>query len=143
LVYKFLIRKNKGDKNMGIVQAVKSLFSNHVETSDHHSDPTLKTHYYKTTAGNAFKQVHEMLKHMQGIEILAAYEERGEISLNVVKGRKAFVVITIINVRPLETAIDFSATTESKVVPVDFGFSKELVRTLYKSFDQKLIPLSS
>ncbi|WP_416433621.1 hypothetical protein [Priestia megaterium] len=52
-------------------------------------------------------------------------------------------MITIINVRPLETAIDFSATTESKVVPVDFGFSKELVRTLYKSFDQKLIPLSS
>ncbi|NEW03488.1 cytosolic protein [Bacillus megaterium] len=128
---------------MGVVQAVKSLFSNHVETSDYHSDSTLKTHYYKTTAGNAFKQVHEMLKHMQGIEILAAYEERGEISLNVVKGRKAFVVITIINVRPLETAIDFSATTESKVVPVDFGFSKELVRTLYKSFDQKLIPLSS
>jgi hypothetical protein len=84
-----------------------------------------------------------MLKHMQGIEILAAYEERGEISLNIVKGRKAFVVITIINVLPLETAIDFSATTESKVVPVDFGFSKELVRTLYKSFDQKLIPLSS
>ena len=27
---------------MGVVQVVKSLFSNHVETSDRHSDPTLK-----------------------------------------------------------------------------------------------------
>ncbi|TYR82189.1 cytosolic protein [Priestia megaterium] len=127
---------------MGIVQKVKAFFSNHSETSDQHSDSSLRTHYYKATASQVFKQVEGLLKEMNGVEILASYEERGEISFTVSKGRKAFVVITIISLRPFETAIDFSATTESKIMPLDFGYSKELIRTFYKHFDEKLTPLT-
>ncbi|WP_430487445.1 cytosolic protein [Priestia flexa] len=126
---------------MGIIQKVKSVFSNHSETRDHHENPKLQTHYYKSTASQTFTQVQNLLKNMNGVEILAAYEERGEISLNVSKGRKAFVVITIISLRPFETAIDFSVTTESKVMPFDFGYSKELIIFFYQHFDQHLIAI--
>ncbi|WP_155009646.1 cytosolic protein, partial [Priestia megaterium] len=112
-------------------------------TTHPHSHPTLKTHYYKTTAPNPFNQLHQIFNHIQAIHILPPYEHRPQITLNLLKPTKPFLLITIITLPPLQTPIHFSPTTHSKLLPLHFPFTKQLLPTLYNTFHQKLIPLSS
>ncbi|WP_326480889.1 hypothetical protein [Virgibacillus halodenitrificans] len=64
-------------------------------------------------------------------------KEHGEISLQVKKGRNAFIVATVIMVRPYYTAIDFSVTTES-LLPIDFGYSSKIIYSLYNDINKEL-----
>ncbi|MBM7554999.1 cytosolic protein [Thalassobacillus pellis] len=108
---------------------MKKLFSkyltSHSETREKHIDEALRTHYFKTTKDKAFRAVEDMF---QGHEykIISVSEEHGEISVNYKNRRKAFIVASIIMVKPFRTAVDFSVTTES-AAPIDFGFSRNLV----------------
>jgi hypothetical protein len=121
-----------------IVQKLKHLFSNHCETHERHPDEQLKSRYYKTTHATAVKTIKELIEKLPGFQLLSVSEERGEISFSVHRGKKAFVVVTVISVRPFETAIDFSVTTETKWLPIDFGFSRNLVIELYQKLDERL-----
>src|SRR5690625_2654359 len=94
-------------------------FNNHSETRDKHWDPALKTHYYKTTKDKAFDKLEPLFRNMKGCEIVGVSKEHGELSFNYKAGRKVFVILTIIMVKPYRTAIDISATTES-AIPFDF-----------------------
>jgi hypothetical protein len=124
---------------MGLLQSIKQVFSNHCETSDQHQDLQLRTHYYKTTTAHAFTEVKKLIEGLDGFELLAATEEYGELSVNVKKGKKAFMVISIVSVRPFETAVDFSITTETKMLPMDFGYSKALAKKMYELLDQQMV----
>jgi hypothetical protein len=124
---------------MGLLQSVKQILSNHCETADDHDNYQLRTHYYKTTAANAFSIIKKLVEELDGFELLSASEEHGEISVNVKKGKKAFMVVSVVSLRPFETAVDFSVTTETVFIPVDFGYSKELVKKMYELLDQKLM----
>jgi hypothetical protein len=44
----------------------------------------------------------------------------------------------VISVRPLETAVDFSVTTETTLLPFDFGRSRNVIIDLYRKLDQRL-----
>ncbi|QOR65770.1 cytosolic protein [Cytobacillus suaedae] len=120
--------------------SLQSFFSNHCETSDKHRDPVLKSHYYKVTNKQAIQSVKDFINKQNGFTLTSISEERGEMSVSVAKKRKAFMVITVISVRPFETAIDFSVTTETSVLPMDFGYSKRLVQFMYKELDG-ILPL--
>lgn len=124
---------------MGLLQSIKQVFSNHCETSDKHQDLQLRTHYYKTTTAHAFAEVKKLMEGLDGFELLSATEEYGELSVNVKKGKKAFMVISVVSVRPFETAVDFSVTTETTLLPMDFGYSKALVKKMYELLDQKMV----
>ncbi|MFT4415130.1 cytosolic protein [Fredinandcohnia humi] len=123
---------------MGFMQKIQVLFSNHSETRDKHTDEFLRSHYYKTTNKKAIEAVKNVIEGLDGFHITSISEERGEMSVSVKKGKKAFLVITIISVRPFETAIDFAVTTESALVPIDFGFSRKLIIQLYEKLDKVL-----
>lgn len=123
---------------MGFLKSLQLIFTNHSETSDNHVQEQLRSHYYKTNVKKAMQAVKEIVDKMAGFEISSFSEERGEISINVKKGRKAFIVVTVIPVRPFETAIDFSATTETLFIPVDFGYSRKMIIQLYSQLDKKL-----
>lgn len=116
----------------------KHILTNHNETSERHSDEQLKSRYYKTTQSTALQVVKEMFEQMDGCRIVAISEERGEMSVSLTKGKKAFIVVTVISVRPFETAIDFSVTTETTWLPVDFGFSRQLIIRLYDQLEKRL-----
>ncbi|MDY0408641.1 cytosolic protein [Virgibacillus soli] len=116
---------------------VAKFFSNHAETSDHHPDSTLQTRYYKTTKDRAFSVLESMFKAKKNVKINSVSVEHGEISIYMKQGKKAFVIITVIMVRPYQTAIDFSVTTES-ILPVDFGFSTRLIQKLYQEINKEL-----
>ncbi|MEN1968253.1 cytosolic protein [Lentibacillus sp. N15] len=119
---------------MSVKQAFMKYFSNHAETGENHWDPALRTHYYKLTKDNGLKKIEAFFNHSDTYEVNAISNEHGEISVHVTKGRKAFVIITVIMVRPYRTAIDFAVTSES-FLPFDFGYSSSLIQRLYHEFD--------
>ncbi len=122
---------------LGLKETVDKFFNNHSETSEKHSDPQLQTHYFKTTKDKAFQIVESYFHNKSGCDIIATSHEHGEISLNLHGKKKAFIIITIVMVKPFRTAIDFSVTTES-VLPFDLGYSHRLIPTLYQTLSEKM-----
>jgi hypothetical protein len=109
-------------------------FSNHSETNEQHKDSALVTHYYKAKHGDLFRAVEELFPAPS--EVIASSKERGELTIRYKGKRRAFVVVTIIMVRPFRTAVDFSVTTDSGG-PVDFGYSRNLIAQLYEKLDSQ------
>ncbi|MRH42894.1 cytosolic protein [Aquibacillus halophilus] len=128
---------------MSFRQIISKYFNNHSETKEDHWDPKLKTHYFKTTKDRGFKSVEDFFKQSSKFEFVAGSEEHGEISANYKSGgRKAFVIATVIMVKPFRTAIDFSVTTES-MIPFDLGHSHNLIPTLYNDLKKDLTYLET
>lgn len=122
---------------MSLRNTLSKYFNNHSESREEHWDQSLQTHYYKTTKEKGMQMLENLFNSSQSYEINSISKEHGEISVNVKKGRKAFIVATVIMVRPYQTAIDFSVTTES-VLPFDFGYSFKLIKKLYEQTDKEL-----
>ncbi|MGP4062545.1 cytosolic protein [Halobacillus litoralis] len=113
---------------------ISRYFSTHSETSEKHKDSELVTHYYKAKRDDVFQAVEELFSSPS--EIVAVSKDRGEVTVKYKGKRRAFVVATIIMVRPFRTAVDFSVTTDSGG-PVDFGFSRNLIVQFYKKLDSQ------
>jgi len=122
---------------MSFSQKLARIVSNRAETRDNHWDVQLQTKYYKTTKDKGLDALKNFFNNSQKFEVNAISEEHGEISVNVVKGRKAFIIATVIMVRPYQTAIDFSVMTES-LIPIDFGYSTKIINMLYENINKDL-----
>ncbi|WP_284139805.1 MULTISPECIES: cytosolic protein [unclassified Virgibacillus] len=122
---------------MSLRDKLSKYMNNHAETNDTHWDNQLQTRYYKSNKDKAMDAVKGLFQDNSLYEINAISEEHGEISVHVKKGKKAFIVATVIMVRPFRTAVDFSVTTES-VLPIDFGYSARLITQLYEQLNNEL-----
>ncbi|MFS3914417.1 cytosolic protein [Bacillus australimaris] len=122
---------------MTLGQTFKRFMSNHTETSDDHPVSELKSHYYKSTNAQVFQAVEAILSRNDFYQVTSVSAERGEISANIRLPKKAFLVATVISIRPFETAVDFNVTTET-ALPTDFGFSQKTVLSLYDELDKQL-----
>lgn len=122
---------------MSFGKKIARFFYNQAETSEKHWDEELKTHYYKTTKEKGLSKLEEMIKGSNYYKINSISQEHGEISFRVVKGKKAFVIATVIMVRPYQTAIDFTVTSEG-ILPFDFGYSAKLIKQLYEKINKEL-----
>lgn len=122
---------------MSLRDVKEKYFENHAETRENHSNESHRTHYYKTSKDKAISIIEAFFQHSPKYEINAISKEYGELSVNVKKGKKAFIVIAIIMVRPYQTAIDISVTTEA-FLPFDFGYSNKLIVEIYKHFNKEL-----
>ncbi|MCT2537195.1 cytosolic protein [Aquibacillus koreensis] len=122
---------------MSIRQQFDKFFNTHSETKENHWDPKLRTHYFKTTKERGFQAVEDFFRRSSKYEIVGMSEQHGEISVNFLGRRKAFVTATIIMVQPFRTAIDLSITTES-IVPFDLGYSHKLIPKIYDDLKKEL-----
>lgn len=122
---------------MTLRQKFKRFMSNHTETSDEHPVSELKSHYYKSTNAQVFQAVETILSRSDSYQVTSVSAERGEISANIRFPKKAFLVATVISIRPFETAVDFNVTTET-ALPTDFGYSQKTVLSLYDELDKQL-----
>lgn len=122
---------------MTLGQKFKRFMSNHTETADEHPVSELKSHYYKSTNAQVFQAVEAMLSRSDSYQVTSVSAERGEISANIRLPKKAFLVATVISIRPFETAVDFNVTTET-ALPTDFGNSQKTVLSLYDELDKQL-----
>ncbi|MCY7709296.1 cytosolic protein [Bacillus safensis] len=118
-------------------QNFKRFMSNHTETSDEHPVTELKSHYYKSTNAQVFQAVEAILSRNDSYQVTSVSAERGEISANIRLPKKAFLVATVISIRPFETAVYFNVTTET-ALPTDFGYSQKTVLSLYDELDKQL-----
>lgn len=122
---------------MGFKEVMSKYFNNHSETSDEHWAPELRTHYFKVNKEKGMQAVEGYFNRSDSFTVDSVSQEHGEISVNYKSGRKAFIVATVIMVRPFRTAVDFSVTTES-AIPMDFGFSHNLIPKLYDELKKEL-----
>lgn len=127
---------------MSIGQKIKSFFSTQTETRENHINEQLKSRYYKTTTKKAIEAIKTIIHQEDGLTVKSVSEEHGEIAVEVRKGKKAFMIITVISVRPFETAVDFSVTTET-VLPSDFGYSRKLIIKMYEKLNKQLTYVGS
>lgn len=117
---------------------IKDFFSNRTETGEKHRTETLRTRYYKANKSKAMKNVKDIIEADPRIRLLDYLEDHGEITAEIIKPKKAFMVVSVITVFPFRTAIDFTITTNTMLLPMDWGFSKKEVFALYKKLDQRL-----
>lgn len=122
---------------MSFRQTLRKYFGNHAETREEHVDPTLKTRYYKTTKDRGLDALENLFKNSQTYKMNSISKDHGEISILIKKGRKAFIVVTVIMVKPYQTAIDFSVSSES-FLPFDFGYSTKVIQNLYALVNKEL-----
>jgi hypothetical protein len=108
------------------MSGLSRLFENHVESRDSHPDPKLKTRYFKASKNNIIDRCREWIEHTQGLELLEVSVERGELAAKVNGKRKGLLVLTVITVRPFQTAIDLSFT-------VDKGLNRGYGQSLYQA----------
>lgn len=125
---------------MSMSVKIKRIFGRHAETRDHHQDPELRTKYFKTTKSRALETLEKMFKESEVYEFNSISETHGEISVIKRKGKRAFIIITVIMVRPNETSVDFSVTIES-AIPIDFGYRNKLINGLYDQISKKFVPV--
>jgi|SRR5690625_5277776 len=138
----YYIKKNKktrrdGGYDMKFKHKLAKFFGKHAETRDDHVDPTLITRYYNTTKTRGMKTLEELFSGSEVYKVNSISEDHGEISLLKRKGKKAFIIMTVIMVRPSKTAVDFAVTTET-LLPFDFGYSSRLIQDLYEQVNKKL-----
>lgn len=122
---------------MSFRNTLTKYFNNHAESSENHWDTSLQTHYYKTTKDKGLDMLENYFNNAQKYKVHSISKEHGEISVLVRKGKKAFIIATVIMVKPFQTAIDFSVTTES-VLPFNFGYSSKLIQQLYVQINKEL-----
>jgi hypothetical protein len=122
---------------MSFGKKLSRFFYNQAETSEKHWDKELQTHYYKTTKDKGLAKLEDLIKRSSIYKINSVSTEHGEISFQIVKGKKAFVIGTVIMVRPYQTAIDFTVSSET-ALPFDFGYSSKLIKQLYEMLDKEL-----
>lgn len=121
---------------MGFKEAFNKYFNNHSETAEIHWDKKLESKYFKTTKDRGFDAVMHYFKQNPNCEVKASSQERGEITVNYKGKRRAFVVATIIMVKPFRTSVDFSVTTEGGLF--DLGFSHNLITKLYDDLKKEM-----
>ncbi|MFD1067426.1 cytosolic protein [Oceanobacillus locisalsi] len=122
---------------MPLGDRIKRFFNNHAETSDYHIDNELKTKYYKASKHAVMEELEAFFNADPGFSIHARSEQRGEISAVSKRGKNVLIIATVIMVRPYQTALDFSVTTDT-AFRIDFGYSDKVIKKIYRHINQKL-----
>lgn len=117
-------------------------FFRECETSDHHFDEELKSHYYKASFDKVYRAVVDLFKQNPDMEIVSESEERGEIGVRMTTSLQAFIVATVIQVRPFETAVDFKVSSEKISLTGLYPKLKKVILSFYNKLDKDLPPVN-
>jgi len=104
----------------------------HYETRDSATDKMLLTHYYR----NNYQQVKKGLldtANALGFNVTYENDERKEF---VFKRRDCEVIVTVVNITPIETTVDFTVNTFGIF---SFGKGKKVIEDLYQDLDKRLM----
>jgi len=113
-------------------------FMKQCETRDQHFDSSLKSHYYKTSFEKVYNTVLDLINTKDEMAIISQSKEHGEISVQVQNKLDAFLIITIIQVRPFETSVDFMISSEKFSLTGLYPSLKKVILEMYKELDSKL-----
>jgi len=106
-------------------------FAKHYETKDGAQDPALVTRYYRNNYKIAKEAVLKVAKN-HGFQIRHEDDERKE---HLLTGNAGEIIISMVNVTPIETAIDFTINTTGAL---SFGQGKKIITALYEGLNKEL-----
>ena len=98
---------------MAIMVNIFTRFKKQLETSDSNTDVSLKTHYYKGTFNQLFQSIEKLFHDDADCRVTTVSKDHGEIAVEINKPIPCFLVVTIVSVKPMETAVDFNISSES------------------------------
>ncbi|WHY84957.1 hypothetical protein QNH39_20220 [Neobacillus novalis] len=111
-------------------------FKKQIETSDRQTDDSLKTHYYKATFNQLFASVEKLFHDDADCRVTTVSKDHGEIAVEVSKPFSCFLIVTIVNVKPLETAVDFNISSEKFSLLGAYPDLKKRITSYYERINQ-------
>lgn len=121
---------------MSIIRDLFIRFSKQIETSDGQKDDTLKTHYYKATFNQLFQSVEDSFRQDADCRIMTVSKEHGEIAVEIKKPVPCFLIVSVVNVRPLETAVDFTISSEAFSLTGLYPLLRKRIQSNYQRLNQ-------
>lgn len=121
--------------------AIKDLFlrfRKQIETSETIPDDQLKTHFYKGTFNQIFTSVEQIFRQDADCRISTVSKEHGELAIEINKPLPCFLVVTVVSAKPLETAVDFTISTERTALFGTYPILKQRITTFYDRLNKKL-----
>jgi hypothetical protein len=97
---------------MAIMANLFTRFKKQIETSDSNTENSLKTHYYKGTFNQVFQSVEKLFHDDADCRVTTVSKEHGEIAVEINKPVPCFLIVTIVSVKPMETAVYFHISSE-------------------------------
>jgi hypothetical protein len=117
---------------MAFLKGLFTRFQKQCETTEGHPDEQLKTHYYKATYNQMFQNVEKLFMNDPNYRVTSVSKDHGEIALESVKGIQTFIIVTMISIKPLETAVDFNISTERFLLTGSYIPLKRQIVSLYE-----------
>ena len=111
-------------------------FKKQIETSDRNKDNSLKTHYYKGTFNQVFQSVEKLFHDDADCRVTTVSKEHGEIAVEIDKPIPCFLIVTVVSVKPLETAVDFSISSERFSLLGMYPQLKKRVESYYEKINK-------
>ncbi|WP_413308343.1 hypothetical protein AA0X95_09700 [Bacillus sp. 1P10SD] len=111
-------------------------FRSQIETSDQNKDASLNTHYYKGNFNKIFESVEKVFHEDADCRILTVSKEHGEIAVEITKPFSCFLIVTVVSVKPLETAVDFNLSTERFSILGNYPELKKRIIAYYERMNQ-------
>ncbi|WP_066363059.1 hypothetical protein [Neobacillus drentensis] len=111
-------------------------FKKQLETSDQIKDDSLKTHYYKAKYNQLFAAVEKLFHEDADCRVTTVSKEHGEIAVEVSKPIPCFLIVTIVAVKPMETAVDFNISSEKFSLLGTYPDLKKRIISYYERINQ-------
>ncbi|RLQ97978.1 hypothetical protein [Falsibacillus albus] len=119
---------------MSFFRTLFQRFQHQCETSEKHSDPSLATHYYRTSFDKAFEAVGEIFSDSM-YKPISHSKEHGEWAF---QKKGIFIIASIVTVRPFETAIDFKITSDDTKISGPYPKLRKEIISYYNWLDGNL-----
>lgn len=107
-------------------------------TGEKAKDPALKTRYYKISMDQAWDEIINLLKKLNGYKLLHEVRSVGEIVVErkTITGRTQDITLTLFGINPLKTAVDIYSASRGSLG--DLGSNYRTILDLYKHIDKRL-----
>lgn len=122
---------------MSIFRQIANRYKKQCETSENHSDPELATRYFRTNTAQMMQSIEEIFKADRYVQIISISKEHGEIAAEIKRAKTLFAIVTVVTVKPFETAVDISISTEQSSPAGVNPLLKREVLTIYETLNQK------
>ncbi|GLB58459.1 hypothetical protein [Cytobacillus sp. NCCP-133] len=122
---------------MSIFRQISNRYNKQCETSENHFDPELATKYYRTNTAQMMQSIEEMFNADRNVPIISTSKEYGEIAAEIKRDKTFFAIVTAVTVKPFETAVEISISTEQTTLAGVNPLLKKEVFALYKKLNQK------
>ncbi|MCM3568322.1 hypothetical protein [Neobacillus mesonae] len=121
---------------MALLVGLFTRYKKEIKTSDSQSDSSLKTHYYKADFEQVFDSVEKIFTDDADCQITTISKVRGEISVEINKPFSCSLTAIIVSVEPMETAVNFSISSEKFSILGTFPELKKRLNSYFNKINQ-------